>query len=405
MVYYEKNDYFFRFLQPGVSPTIDNHMDTQKLMQRVKPLILALITGLLLASPTFLSATEPPSTQQAPAQPGLSGPSQVPADSQTDDKKKGADWIWIAGEIAMFTLTSLIILSVYSWHLRVMVAKKTRELKNLNIRLEYKVEERTAKLKKSQEDYKAMYMNAEKERKRTKLALQSEREAIQQNLNFMDMISHEYRTPLSVITANIELVEKKCLMEGFSKIDNQIGKMKLSAQRLIDIFQSSLGKDRLDTLTPRLRMERLALVSLISSAVDLTKTAYTDYQITFNSAPYGNIRITADEKLMITVFKNLLDNACKYSEPDHPVLITVDVFKDRVDVNITDNGMGIGDHEAGQVFEKYYRSERTGKKQGAGLGLFLVKTIVDLHQGEVKLSSRPNAGTRMTVCLPKEKNA
>ena len=373
-------------------------------MRQFKTGILALVLGLWLTCPAPLWAASPHPGKQGLGEPDLSALSlgQHPAAPQTDGKKKSTDWVWIAGEISMFVLTSLIILSIYSWHLRVMVARKTRELQILNANLEFRVEERTAALKKSQDAYKTMYLHAEEERKRTKLALKSEREAIQQNLNFMDMISHEYRTPLSVISSSVELIEKRCRMNGFSKIDDQIGKMKLSCKRLIAIFQSALGQERLDTLTPALHMEPLPLVPLIDAAVDLVKTVYTDHRITFKGIP--EIQITADEKMMVTVFKNILDNACKYSEPGSPVHIAVDAFKDRVEVHVTDKGMGIGDHEIGQVFEKYFRSERTGKKQGVGLGLFLVKTIVDLHKGQVQLSSRPNAGTRFTVCLPKEEN-
>lgn len=370
---------------------------------------LALVLGVWLTCAPLLMAALAQAGNQGRHQPEGSGLSMAqssgqPIQSNADGKKKPTDWLWIAGEISMFILTSLIILMVYSWHLRVMVAKKTRELKRLNARLESRVAERTAKLKKSQDAYKAMYLNAEEERKRTQLALKAEREAIQQNLNFMDMISHEYRTPLSVISSSIELIEKKCRLDGFSTIDDQIGKMKLSCQRLIDIFQSALGKERLDTLTPRLHMKRLFLAPLLESAVELTKTSHTDHEITFTGTAGGHIRIMADEKLMVTVFKNILDNACKYSEPAHPVQITVDAIGDHVAVHVSDRGMGIGDHEIGHVFEKYFRSERTGKKQGAGLGLFLVQTIVALHQGEVRLASRPNAGTRVTVCLPREEN-
>lgn len=317
------------------------------------------------------------------------------------EKETPSHLIWIIGEIALAIITAIILLIIYSWHLRTVVSKKTRELKKLNAFLEDKVQERTAELEKSKEAYKAMYAHAEDERKQTKVALESEREAIKQNSNFMDMISHEYRTPLSVISSSIELIERKCELNDFRELDGQIKKMTLSTQRLMDIFESALGKDRLDTLAPQLQIGTLSLVHIIQSATELVKTVYTDYQIIFKNKPHEEILITGDEKLLVTVFKNILDNACKYSGMGEPIYILVDVDQDHANVEILDSGIGIDENEIGSVFEKYFRSDHTGKRQGAGLGLFLVKTIVELHNGDVKLESERNIGTKLTVCLPR----
>lgn len=96
--------------------------------------------------------------------------------------------------------------------------------------------------------------------------------------------------------------------------------MKISIQRLIDIFESSLGKDRLDNLTPRLNIERVNLVHILHCAIKLATSAYGDYQIIFDSDPHGDIHISGDEKLLVTVFNNILENAYKYS---NPVQITI----------------------------------------------------------------------------------
>ena len=135
--------------------------------------------------------------------------------------------------------------------------------------------------------------------------------------------------------------------------------------------------------------------------MELTKTEYADYQIIFKNKPHEEILITGDEKLLVTVFKNILDNACKYSGPEEPIYIQAESDQDHGKVQILDSGIGIDGDEIGFVFEKYFRSEHTGKRQGTGLGLFLVKTIVDLHNGDVKLESERNIGTKLSVCLPR----
>ena len=311
-----------------------------------------------------------------------------------DEDKPPSHLIWIIGEITLGVITVVILLIIYSWHLRAVVSKKTGELRKFNADLEDTVEERTA-------DLKAMVAHAEEERKKAKVALESERKAIKQNLNFLDMISHEYRTPLSVISSSIELIQKKCELNGFGQIDGQIKKMEISIQRLIDIFESSLGNDRLDNLAPKLQITTLNLVHIIHSAVQLARTVYTDYQIILKNDVHEKIWITGDERLLVTLFKNILDNACKYSAPQDPVYVMVAPGPDHVTVRTLDSGMGIDEDEAPFVFEKYFRSEHTGKKQGAGLGLYLVKTIVDLHKGDVKLESERHIGTKLSVCLPR----
>jgi len=320
---------------------------------------------------------------------------------QYSKENETMNFMWIMGEVALGIITAVLLLLIYSWHLRNVVGKKTLELKNLNTHLEDKVEERTSALKESEEEYKAMYVHAEAERKRAKVALKSERDAIRQNLNFIDMISHEYRTPVSVLSSSIEIIHKKCDRIEYHDLDDQLRKMRISIKRLIDIFDSSLGKERVDNHAPQLHIENRNLSQIIKAAIELARTVYTHHQIQADLD--DGIQIMGDEKLLITVFSNILDNACKYSEPEEPVLIRVNPGQDHVEIITIDSGMGIDEDETHMVFEKYFRSQRTGVKQGAGVGLFLVEKIIELHKGSIKLTSQRNIGTQMSVCLPMEK--
>ncbi len=322
---------------------------------------------------------------------------QGPRDNETPS------FMWIIGEVALGIITAVLLLIIYSWHLRKVVGKKTLELKNLNTHLEDKVEERTLALKESREEYKAMYVHAEEERKRAKVALKSERDAIRQNLNFIDMISHEYRTPLSVLSSSIDIIHKKCDMIEYHDFDDQLRKMRISIKRLIDIFDSSLGKERVDHHTPQLQIETLDLSQIIKAAIELARTAYMSHRIMFNADFDNQIQIIGDEKLLITVFSNIFDNACKYSEPEEQILINLNSGEDYVQIITIDSGIGIDEDEIPFVFEKYFRSQRTGVKQGAGVGLFLVEKIIELHKGSIKMTSQRNMGTQMSVCLPMEK--
>ena len=189
----------------------------------------------------------------------------------------------------------------------------------------------------------------------------------------------------------------------YHDFDDQLKKMRISIQRLVDVFESSLGKERMEKLTPRLCMEKLNLVQIIDSAVELTRTAYIHHGITFDSETFHPVQITGDEKLLVTVFINILDNACKYSKAPGQIRIGVTSGQDHATISVHDSGKGIDKDEIPFVFKKYFRSQYTGVKQGAGIGLFLVKKIIELHLGEILLESQRNVGTQISVLLPLEK--
>ncbi len=311
--------------------------------------------------------------------------------------------LWLIGEVSLGIITALLLLIVYSWHLRRVVNRKTRELKQLNSELEAKVQTRTQDLERSREEYRKMYNHAESERKRAQSALQAEQEAITQNLNFIDMLTHEYRTPLAILTSGLDIIERKSADSDCSSYRQQISKMRIASSRLIEIFESSLDRNQLNTLAPQLNLTKLKLSHLLDAAIQLVRSSYSNYSILLNKLPKKTIYINGDENLLRTVFCNILDNACKFSDPVNPVIINVMIDSGQLIIQISDQGQGINPDEVTHIFEKYYRSDQVGSKPGAGLGLFIVKKILTLHGGEITVKSELNIGTAVTVILPQEK--
>jgi signal transduction histidine kinase len=110
--------------------------------------------------------------------------------------------------------------------------------------------------------------------------------------------------------------------------------------------------------------------------------------------------IWADESLLEVALLNLIDNACKYSEPGQTVVIEVRARPGAVGVAVIDQGCGIdaGDHEA--IFEDYYRVQPEGPVTGMGLGLAFVRRIVQMHQGQLELHSARGQGSSFCIWLP-----
>ncbi len=243
-----------------------------------------------------------------------------------------------------------------------------------------------------------------KEKQRTEQALHAEREAIQQNLNFVDMISHEYRTPLSVLSSSIDLLERKVSLDDSLNQGKQLAMMRKSTDRLRNIFDVSLNEKRINDAIITLDKDIIdldALVAVLNTAVDYVGNLHPEHCIQFNNQilhPHM-LRLTADIELLNIALSNLLDNACKYSSSGTLISLGLKLIGESAELIIEDQGAGIPDEDINHIFEKYYRSNIVGEKNGAGVGLFLVKKIIDLHQGGILVESTLGSGTKVTIEL------
>jgi two-component system sensor histidine kinase KdpD len=110
--------------------------------------------------------------------------------------------------------------------------------------------------------------------------------------------------------------------------------------------------------------------------------------------------ISMDFLFMMKVFFNLLDNAFKYSPVDIPIDIKATAFKDKVRIEVKDQGIGIPQGDLKRIFEKFYRVERPHKISGTGLGLSICKGIIEAHGGEITAQNNPDKGATFTITIP-----
>ena len=113
----------------------------------------------------------------------------------------------------------------------------------------------------------------------------------------------------------------------------------------------------------------------------------------------GQMTVRGDEYLLKTAMSNLADNACKYS-PDHKVDISINHTGKYLEIKFSNKGNGIPEEELTRVFEPFFRGTNAMSVQGTGIGLSLVRQIIDNHSGSVRISSKPGKGTIITVSLP-----
>jgi signal transduction histidine kinase len=207
-----------------------------------------------------------------------------------------------------------------------------------------------------------------------------------------DNIAHDLRTPLSHLRQQIEELKNN------PRDDGDIDALLSEADRILDIFNSLLRIVNLEKGKRTIAFSKVNLFEIISDVIELYEPLGEEKELQFH-VNLTETQILGDKNLLFQLFANLLSNAIKFS-PKHS---TVDISMINSVITIKDNGIGIAEHERERVFERFYRVESSRTQEGNGLGLTLVKAIVDLHQGEMMLKDNL-PGLIVVVTLPKIKN-
>ena len=153
-----------------------------------------------------------------------------------------------------------------------------------------------------------------------------------------------------------------------------------------------------------LRLELTNLADLIQQSVDLYEDLAEQRGVRIEAMSEGELRIPVDRNRMRQVVANLLDNAVKYTPSGGR--IQIEAHRDGTDavLSVTDTGIGIPADELPRIWDRLYRGDKSRSERGLGLGLSLVKAIVEAHGGGVAVTSTPGAGSRFDLRLPAERS-
>lgn len=219
--------------------------------------------------------------------------------------------------------------------------------------------------------------------------------------NFVSNASHEFRTPITAIKAQIEVM----LMQERSKEEyiNTMKSIDEDIDHFIQLMQSlsELAKANVDSLENK--RDRVPLIEIVAESRAELLRSKPRYRIDLNienlpETEHENY-VEGNASLLKSAFKNLMENACKFS-PELRCETTMLFMNGNILVTVTDEGIGIPAEELPHIFEPFYRANDTRGISGHGIGLSLVKKIIDLHQGDISVESTPSIGTRMMVRLP-----
>ena len=221
---------------------------------------------------------------------------------------------------------------------------------------------------------------------------------------FLAMLAHELRNPLAPLRASAEILRRgandPAVLERTRAImERQIAHMTRLVDDLLDVSRISRGK-------LELRLEPIRLADAISSAAETSRPVLLDRQHVFTiTMPDQPIEVTADLVRLSQAFTNLLNNAAKYTPEGGSVELHVAADAQGVTISIEDNGIGVPEHLSARIFDMFVQGEpspATPQAQGGlGIGLTLVRKIVEMHGGSIRAESRGDApGSRFVVWLP-----
>jgi PAS domain S-box-containing protein len=231
-------------------------------------------------------------------------------------------------------------------------------------------------------------------------ALEKERELSQFKSRFITTISHEYRTPLTIIQSSAELLEHYEHKWSSEKRLIHLQRILASTRHLTNLVNDVLFIGQAEMKKLEFNPAPLNLEQFCFGLVEELRSGIGN-QTSITSNIRGNCtNACLDEKLLRQILANLLSNAIKYSPDGGTVRFDLECREDGATLRIQDSGIGIPAEDLSQLFESFHRAKNVGTIPGTGLGLAIVKKCVDLHEGQITVESEAGVGTTFTVTLP-----
>lgn len=217
---------------------------------------------------------------------------------------------------------------------------------------------------------------------------------------FLGMATHDLRSPLVSIRALSELIKDGKVDQ--SQFDEFVQTIHSTSQHMLDLLDDLLDLSTIESGQLDLRLKPTDVKDLLEQRLRVHDVRAANKDIVIKRGFNAVAEINADSQRLAQVIDNLISNAVKFSSPETEVTISLTQANGQLQVTVADQGQGIPSDEQERLFQPFERlsPEPTGGENSTGLGLFIVKQIVDAHGGDIAVDSRPGNGTSLTVSLP-----
>ncbi len=214
--------------------------------------------------------------------------------------------------------------------------------------------------------------------------------------DFVSNVSHEIKTPITSIEGYTMLLQNEEATEADKRVF--IDKILFNTKRLSELVGNILLLSKIDNQAIETKKKKFRLDEQIRQSILLLEPKWVKKEIEFD-VDLESVIYEGNESLLQHVWNNLIDNAVKFSSDGELIVIRLKKKNEKAVFIIEDEGPGIPEEYQQKIYNKFYQADDSRKQQGNGLGLALVKKIIDLYQGEIKVENLPQKGCRFTVTL------
>jgi signal transduction histidine kinase len=216
--------------------------------------------------------------------------------------------------------------------------------------------------------------------------------------DFVAMVSHELRSPMTVVAGIAHILQWRRDQLSRSETDELLNSLERESGRLARLVSEFLDMEAIDQGQISLHKTEVDLIDLSCEA--MIDAGYA--QRTEIAGPMGDTATTVDRDRIKQVLLNLITNAAKFSPDGSPIRVAIETAADEIVVSVTDGGPGIRPDEMGMLFERFSRLSTTVRRTpGSGIGLYVSRMIVELHGGRIWAESEPGRGATFSFALPR----
>jgi len=225
--------------------------------------------------------------------------------------------------------------------------------------------------------------------------------ALQSRDRFISMAAHELKTPLTTINGYVQLLDKKItnLEQPEARwVDNLL----IETKRMVRLIDEFLQVNQIKSRKMRYVWKEERLSEVVESTLECFIEDHPDSKVsfTYNTKELSGVdTVVADKEKLCQALLSLLENASEVSPDGSQIQVKLHAKDPYLVIEIEDHGPGISKSELTEIFKEYYKGSTSSKEQGLGIGLFLVKTIIEDHQGHISIKSVENKGTRIQIKL------
>jgi signal transduction histidine kinase len=228
------------------------------------------------------------------------------------------------------------------------------------------------------------------------------KEGKQIRFQFLSVLSHELKAPINAIEGYLKIMNDKTFGDSLSSYQEMIDRSLERIKGMRSLIMDLLDLTKIESGLPVQRMQPVEISSIARMSMDTMRpyAIQKDVDLYLNSKE--KVMMEADPNEIEIIFNNLISNAVKYNKTGGRVDVFIKEKKDAVEIKVSDSGIGMTEEERSTLFQDFVRikNQKTRNITGSGLGLSIMKKIVDMYHGEIKVQSVPDQGSTFTILFP-----